>query len=86
MNFENLTNEQENILDEYLKNTIKNCSICNKCNLLHNNFDDIPYCFFAFDCIQNNFQHFHTNEEKNIELKYEQTSTARAFFEKLLDK
>lgn len=64
MNFENLTNEQATLLNEYLKNIIKKCSICKHCVLLHSDFNNIPYCFFAFECVKNNFEHFHTTEEK----------------------
>lgn len=51
-------------LNDYFILVIKNNSYCKTCKLNHNGI-----CFFAYDCIANDFMHYIDNEEDNtIEL------------------
>ena len=45
-------------LNDYLKEVVKNCHFCAHCD-----FNHYGICFFAFDCIQNNFYNFRNNED-----------------------
>lgn len=45
-------------LNDYFILVIKNNSYCKTCELNHNGM-----CFFAYDCIANDFMHYIDNEE-----------------------
>lgn len=48
----------ENI-DEYLKLVCKNSEKCSQCMLYHNGI-----CFFAYECVANNFNFFKEDKRK----------------------
>lgn len=54
------TMEQCQALNDYLVEVVKNCSMCKECCFRHE-FSDEVFCFFAFDCLQNNFSFFKEN-------------------------
>ena len=45
------------ILNDYLKRIVKNNTYCKTCLLNHNGI-----CFFAYDCIAEDFMHYLENE------------------------
>lgn len=54
------TTEQCQALNDYLVKVVTNCSECKECCFRHK-FENEVACFFAFDCLKNNFSFFKEN-------------------------
>lgn len=54
------TMEQCEAIEDYLAEVVTNCDKCKKC-YFRSEFDDEVSCFFAFRCLQNNFNFFKEN-------------------------
>ena len=46
-------------INNFLKEVIKNNSYCKTCELNHNGI-----CFFAYECVTNDFMHYMDNEKE----------------------